>query len=539
MAIGKGHSIRERVELRLVLHIRTLDGRLNATLDSIDQGVTGIPVTSILQAGSKVSFDVGRIKGSFEGNIDQTGTEIAGNWRQGGSLPLKFSRGHAAMTVQEKPVPTYDIDGNWATTLDAGAVVLRLVFHMAHIEGGLTVTLDSPDQGVVGIRASAVLYQDSALTIELDQIDGVFTGKANKNFSAIAGTWKQGGRSFPLVLKRLKDGVGLERRRPQNPARPYPYNEEDVFYKDKLHHDLIGATLTIPRGKAPFPAVLLIPGSGSQDRDETVMGHKPFLVMADYLTRRGIMVLRADDRGVGQSSKNPATAGMDEFAADAEAGLTYLKTRPEVDQSSIGLVGHSAGGSVASIVAARDPHVAFVILLAAPGVRGEQNLVEQVRLISLASGNTQAGAEKDANEEREILNLVKDQGRDVREELQKKLASKLPVGQLKAQIAAITSPWFRQYISYDPAVSLKKIRCPVLALSGEKDLQVPPRLNLPAIRKALDESGKIHFEVDELASLNHLFQTARTGLPTEYASIEETMSPAALQKIGDWILKQK
>jgi fermentation-respiration switch protein FrsA (DUF1100 family) len=349
------------------------------------------------------------------------------------------------------------------------------------------------------------------------------------------------GSPLPLTLKRIKDQSELELRRPQNPVKPYPYREEDVTYTIKAAGNTLAATLTVPPGKGPFPAVLLIVGSGPHDRDESLMGHKPFLVLSDYLTRKGIVVLRADKRGVGKSTGDYATATTADFAADAEAGVAFLKSRPEVDPHKIGLIGHSEGGIIAPLAAVADPDVAFIVLMAGSGVPGDQIIVEQARLIAEAGGETKEKAAADAEKERETLALVETEKDPAA--LNKLLGIKLaaegvPDAQIAAQTKALTSPWIRYFLTYDPATALRKLTCPVLALSGEKDLQVPPAQNLPAIRKALEESGNKHVEVDELPGLNHLFQTAKTGSPSEYAQIEETMSPVALDKIAAWILKQ-
>jgi pimeloyl-ACP methyl ester carboxylesterase len=478
--------------------------------------------------------------GTYEGKVNAAATEIDGTWTQGQPLPLDFKRVTAAAKTVPKPAKPSDIDGAWMGTLDAGTMKLRIVFHITNTEDGLTATMDSPDQGAKGLPVTSVTRDGASLRLEMKQIAGAFDGKISKDLTTIEGTWTQAGNSLPLVLKRVKDAAELERRRPQNPVKPYPYRDEDVSYPNPAAAITLAATLTIPPGKGPFPAVLLIVGSGPHDRDEALMGHRPFLVLSDYLTRHGIVVLRADDRGVGKSGGKFATATTADLATDAEAGVAYLKHRPEVDPRKIGLVGHSEGGIIAPMVAARNPDVAFIVMMAGPGVPGDQILEAQSRLIAEADGQSPAEAEKNANEEREVLALVKNEkdSAALESDLRKKLAGRGPEAQVDAQIKTLTSPWFRYFLAYDPAGALRKVRCPVLALNGEKDLQVPPTLNLPAIRQALEAGGNHHFEADELPGLNHLFQTARTGAPSEYAEIEETISPVALEKIAGWILKE-
>jgi hypothetical protein len=528
-------------ELRLVLHIaQGDDGSFKATLDSVDQGVNGIPVTSISLKDSHVSFTVDSIHASYEGRVNASGLSIEGTWTQRQSLPLTFERAAVPMKTEHKPAKPSDIDGIWSGTLDTGAITLRIVFHITNTEDGLTATMDSPDQNAKGLPVTAVTRSGSALILELKQVGGKFEGKINNDLTVIDGTWTQGGASLPLTLKRVKDAAKLERRRPQNPKKPYPYREEEVTYDNKAAGIRLAATLTVPPGEGPFPAVVLITGSGPQDRDETLLGHRPFLVLADYLTRQGITVLRADDRGVGQSGGNFATATTADFATDAEAGVAYLKTRPEADPQKIGLIGHSEGAIIAPMVAARNPDVTFLVMMAGSGVPGDEILVAQVLLISEASGRSHAQAEQSAAEEREILAMVKQEKDNavLEKELREKLAGKIPEARLGVQIKALDSPWFRYFVEYDPATALRRVTCPVLAITGEKDLQVPPKQNLPAIRKALEAAGNKNFEVVELPGLNHLFQTAKTGAPSEYAEIEETMSPVAIEKITSWILKR-
>ena len=528
-------------ELRLVLHImKNPDGSLKGTLDSIDQGANGIPIQSVSLNNSKLTLDVAAVNGSYQGTVNKDTSEIDGTWTQGQSLPLNFKRASAPIKTEPAPAKPSDIDGAWMGTLDTGAVKLRIVFHITNTEDGLTATMDSLDQGMNGLPTTSATRNGSSLKIEANQIGGSYEGTISKDHSQIDGTWSQGGGTLPLVLKPVKDAADLNRPRPQNPVKPYPYRDEDVSYRNTEQNVTLAATFTIPQGKGPFPAVLLITGSGPQDRDESIMGHKPFLVLSDYLTRQGIAVLRADDRGVGKSTGKFSGATTADFATDAEAGVAYLKTRPEVDPHKIGLVGHSEGGIVAPMVAARDSDVAFIVMMAGSGVPGDQILPEQVLQLALAAGKSKEKAEQAASQERAILGVVEKEkdAAVLQKDLREKLASEVPEAQMGAQISVLTSPWFRYFLTYDPATALRKVKCPVLAINGEKDRQVSPKQNLPAIRHALTEGGNKNFEVLELPGLNHLFQTAKTGAVSEYSEIEETMSPLAMKTIADWILKQ-
>ena len=526
-------------ELRLVLHvIKGGDGGLKATLDSVDQNANGIPVSSISLKSSQVSLGVDAVHGTYEGKVAADGQTISGTWSQGQSLPLNFKRATAPVKTEHKPAKPSDIDGAWMGLLDTGAIKLRVVFHIVNTEDGLTATMDSPDQGAKGLPVTSVTRDGAALKMEAKQLGGVFEGRIAADRSSIEGTWTQSGASLLLALKPVKDQSELERKHPQNPVKPYPYREEEVSYDNKVQNVTLAATLTLPQGKGPFPGVLLITGSGPQDRDESLLGHKPFLILSDYLTRKEIAVLRADDRGTGKSTGNFGAATTADFATDVEAGVAYLKTRSEIDPHKIGLIGHSEGGIIAPMVAARNPDVAFIVMMAGSGVPGDQILPAQVQAMEEASGKIHEEAVKDAAHERELLALIETEKDEtvLEKELKEKISGEVPELQIGAQIKTLTSPWFRYFLTYDPATALRKVKCPVLAINGEKDTQVPPKQNLPAIRKALEEADNKHFEADELPGLNHLFQTAKTGSPAEYAQIEETISPVALEKMANWIL---
>lgn len=529
-------------ELRLVLHItKAADGTLQATLDSIDQpGANGIPVKTITLKDSKMSLDIPAVHGTYDGKVAADATTISGTWTQGSSLPLEFKRATALVKTEHKPAKPSDIDGAWMGTLDLGTVQLRVVFHLLNTEDGLTATMDSPDQGANGLPTTSVTRDGARLKIEAKAIGGVFEGAIAADLSSIDGTFTQLGAAHPLVLKRVKDKAEMELKRPQVPTKPYPYREEEVSYDNKVQNVTLAATLTIPEGKGPFPAVVLITGSGPQDRDESLMGHKPFLILSDYLTRHGIAVLRADDRGTGKSTGDFKGATTADFATDTEAGISYLKTRSEINPHKIGLVGHSEGGVIAPMIAARNKNVAFIVMMAGTGVPGDQVLVAQGEAIQISNGKDPIGAAKEAADEKAMLTLVETEKDEavLEKELKEKLAGQLPEAQIGLQIAQVTSPWFRYFLTYDPATALRKVTCPVLAINGSLDKQVLPSQNLPAIREALAEAGNQHVEIDELPGLNHLFQTATTGSPMEYSRIEETMSPVALDKMASWILKQ-
>jgi pimeloyl-ACP methyl ester carboxylesterase len=311
----------------------------------------------------------------------------------------------------------------------------------------------------------------------------------------------------------------------------------------------LAGTLTLARGKASAPAVILITGSGAENRDEEVFGHKPFLVIADYLTRQGIDVLRVDDRGVGGSSGSEPNSTSEDFAADVTAGIEFLKNHKGINPKQIGLIGHSEGGLIAPMVAAKSNDVAFIVMLAGPGLPGEEILYLQGAAILKARRATPEILARQRAQQEMIFTVVKQEKdntvarKKLREALDKQMADasesekarQAPA--LEAQFERVLSPWFRYFLTYDPRPALAKVRCPVLALNGENDLQVPVIENTQAIEATLKAAGNKDVTVVRLPKLNHLFQTSETGSPSEYGKIEETFSPAALKIIGDWILK--
>jgi len=441
-----------------------------------------------------------------------------------------------------------DISGQWNGLLNIQGIQLRLVFHISQLENGYTATMDSPDQGVKDIPVTSIAFEDKVLKLEVASAGIQYEGTLNES-SIFEGTFKQGGMSLPLEL--TMDEVKAEKmKRPQEPIPPHPYYTEEVKFNNKKAKIKLAGTLTLPSKKGNFPAVILISGSGPQNRNEELMGHKPFLVLADYLTRNGIAVLRFDDRGTAESTGDFETATTFDFATDVESAVRYLKKRKEIDNTNIGLIGHSEGGIIAPIVAANSDDVGFIVLLAGTGIRGDQLLLLQQELIGRASGMSEMDLEKTLQVNKGSFDLIV-QSEDT-DSLQKQLTeylkqslsdypqSAIPQGMTEAafielQVNQLTSPWMSNFIKYDPSLVLEKVSCPVLAINGEKDLQVPPSVNLEAIETALEKGGNQQVTTKELANLNHLFQTCETGSPNEYAQIEETFSPVALKVISTWV----
>jgi uncharacterized protein len=456
------------------------------------------------------------------------------------------------MDAAAQPSP---VAGEWGGSLQVGGQSLPLVFRIVEGEdGSLTGTMDSPAQGATGIPVESTTLEGDRLVMELPPLAARFEGTLVEP-DRIEGEWTQGGASLPLQLRR--DAAPARPSRPQDPVPPLPYRVEDVTYPNQEAGIELAGTFTIPRGEGPFPAVALITGSGPQDRDESLMGHRPFLVLSDHLTRQGIAVLRSDDRGVGGSGGDFSTATTRDFAADAAAAVAWLRARPEVDGGAVGLVGHSEGGIVAPMVAVERGGVDFVVLLAGPGLPGEEILYLQGAAVSRAMGAPEPAVERTLELQRRLFGVVRsveDQTQrtaSLREELQSILDETpaaerpglgIPPGQeenwIQGQVMSLSTPWFRYFLLHDPADDLRNLQIPVLALLGGKDLQVPPGENAAAIRAALESGGNPDPTVEVLDGLNHLFQQAETGSPMEYGQIEETFAPAALERVSDWILER-
>jgi pimeloyl-ACP methyl ester carboxylesterase len=401
-----------------------------------------------------------------------------------------------SLASQAQVQPTTALIGSWSGKLKVGPVSLTLVLHLEQADGYVTVTLDSPDQGAKGIGAFKEFLSDDSIAIKIETL-GV-TYRARLKDDKLDGTFSQNGISLPLVLTR---GVP-EMKRPQRPQPPYPYETEEVTFRNEKDSARLAGTLTYPVGyskqskKKPV-VVLLVSGSGQQNRDEELMGHSPFLVIADYLARHGIATLRYDDRATGASVGGEVkNATTEDFMRDALAGLDFLRHQKAFGK--VGLLGHSEGGAIAFMLASRKK-TDFIVSLAGPGVKGDTLLVKQENCIQQLSG----------------------------------MPATMTVEQFRQQPEVQQMRWLQWFIDYDPSADIRKSRCPVFALNGDRDCQVISSQNLTAIRQLLPKSKKNL--VKEYPTLNHLFQHCTTGLLTEYSEIEETISPEVLSDIAQWI----
>ena len=438
------------------------------------------------------------------------------------------------------------LEGNWMGTLQIPSGELRVVFRISkNADGTYGGFTDSPDQYQFGIRLGSVTFQDGSVRIEVPGV-GSYEGKMVASDTIEGGLYAG---KLPLTLKRVEQ-TPEPPRRPQTPQKPYPYREEEVAYDNAAASVRIAGTLTIPAGNGPFPAVLLIAGSGAADRDETIFAHKPFLVLADHLTRMGIAVLRVDKRGVGQTTGTFRGSGIKDFASDALAGVQYLKTRPEVDGKKIGLVGHSEGGGTASVVATQSRDVSYVVLLGSMGMSGYDILVLQDGTEARAAGKSDEEIALIRGYSRRFYSIILEETeRTAIEERARKLQDSLTEAEKKAlgwpnlggslSLNWALNPAAREMLQFDICPILRKVSCPVLALNGSKDSQVPPKENLGGIARELKAGGNRNVTIREMPGLNHLFQTCETGATSEYVKIEETMAPAALEAISSWIAEQR
>jgi uncharacterized protein len=437
--------------------------------------------------------------------------------------------------------PTRDSTaGEWAGRIGIPGAPLDIGIRLTPEGDGLRGEIDIPAQGIKAMPLADVLLEGRELSFRLPEMpgDAWFRGTFEPDAKSIPGAFTQFGQSFPLVLR-----PGPVAGRPQEPKPPFPYRSEDVTYPGQ-GVDLAG-TLTLPEGPGPFTAVVLVTGNGPQDRNEELLGHKPFLLLADILTRAGYAVLRVDDRGVGGSGGSLYTSNYDELTGDVVAGVDFLRRRPEIDAARIGLLGRSEGGSLVPLAAQRTP-VAFAVLMATPAASGEEVLVLQNQLLLESAGAPQEVIEAQVAYVRVLAGLLREEDYEgayalaTRQLVEQALA--LPPEQqpsqedVEAEVAATVSPYYRSWVVHDPAPALHALRVPVLAFYGGADLQVPAGQNEPRMRTLL--AGHPDATVRTLPGLNHLMQPAGTGGFDEYGSIDTTIDPQVLDLVRSWLTQR-
>jgi pimeloyl-ACP methyl ester carboxylesterase len=519
------------------------------TFHLMERTLSADTLRDFVAAGDSVTFAFGQGE-----RLSTVGARVAGDSLRGGlsrggrSRALRLARASAA------PDPANRLLGYWAGALESdGALVLRVGLEFAPAPcGQVYATMDSPDQGANDLPFTALSLAGDSLRFAMAYLSGSFSGVVSADSTRIAGTWSQGPTALEMKVTRGDSAVG---RRPQEPTPPYPYDTVAVTYQNREGGVRFAGTLTLPREAGPFPAVLMLTGSGAQNRDETVMGHRPFLILADHLTRRGIATLRVDDRGVGGSSGNVMTATIADNAGDALAGVAFLTSQPKIDPRRIGLLGHSEGGWVAPLAATRSTDVAFLVLLAGPAVTGEEIRHAQDSVMAVLSGAPLDYVAADRAVSQALYDALKGEPNDslalIRmAEAAAAAGERLPPAQRARLDSAwagvnmeqvwrpMVTPWFRYLLAYDPRPVLAQVKVPVLALFGEKDVQVPPAQSVPPMEAAFRAAGNRDATIRVFPGLNHLFQHAETGLIEEYGRIEETVAPEVLQAVTEWITRQ-
>lgn len=442
------------------------------------------------------------------------------------------------------------IIGSWEGTLPTHSKTIKIIATFsADSVGKIKGVVDSPEQGLSNLALDNVSFADNLLKFEFKAGGTIYEGKLTAD--EINGKWSQGGQSATVNFKRVAKTPTPKTsapNKPQTPQPPFPYKSEEIVFENKKANVKLAGTLTIPNSSRPVPAVILLTVAGPNDRDMSNGGHKHFAVLADFLTRQGIAVLRYDDRGVGKSTGDLFQSTISDFADDALAGIEFLKSRSEIDKQKIGLVGNSEGGAVAPLAATRSTDVAFVVMLAGPGITGAEIIKTQTQTLAKSQGLSAKETAKIlalGNKVFQILATEKDD--EKAKVLLRKLAKENPItpvlganllgtNDLEAQIKLYVSPWYRYQISYDPKTVLAKVKCPILVMNGELDMIINAKQNLQSIQEVLSQNGNPDYTIIHLPRLNHIFQTAKTGSPTEYRTLEETFSPLALKTIANWIL---
>jgi len=426
------------------------------------------------------------------------------------------------------------VEGYWKGQIDLGAQKMEMAFDIKVTENGFVSTLDVPAQGAFDVPIDKTEFHQGKLDLRMDAMNATYSGE--QKGLAIEGSFTQHGMSFPLILERAVKEA--KQARPQDPKPPFNYKAEEVTFINPKEGNTLAGTLTLPEGEGPFPAVVLVSGSGQQNRDEELMNHRPFWVVADYLSRRGIAVLRYDDRGMGGSTGEVVEATSLDFSYDAEAAFDFLRNRKEINASQVGILGHSEGGVINFMVAARRPEVAFLISLAGPAVKGIDVLKEQQRAILRAQGMTEEMIQFSTNANAQLFDIVEtSKDRAEADSLMRQLVKGWGYNEelTEQTVGQLTSAWMYYFLKYDPTEAIVKTKCPALLLNGSKDLQVIASQNLPAYEKIIADYGKTNLTLRELPDLNHLFQHSETGSPNEYFEIEETISPEVLEMIVGFV----
>ena len=538
--------------LKLGLHFTlNSEGTWKGTMDSPEQRAFNIPMDSVVLAGDRLRFEIRSVRAKFDGIVSTNPTRIQGSWTQGTNIQV-------VLHVDEKSQPAKAVvmdsfSGTWNGHIELEKTKLAMVLHLSQDDDGKwRGALDSPEQGAMGIPVDLASVNGKEIYCEIKSAGASIKATLSEDSQTIEGMWVQGEKySFRLHRSSVPKIV---LHRPQTPRAPFPYRTEDITFENKTAKIRLAGTLTLPDGTGPHPAIVLISGSGAHNRDEEMNEHKVFFVIADYLTRKGVAVLRYDDRGTGESTGAFSGTTTLDFADDAISAVEYLSGRSDILVEQIGLLGHSEGGIVAPIAEVKSGKVAFVVLLAGPGVDGEQLLYEQSRRIIASNGGSEEVIEENRLVQEELFRIVATESNASIAETKLKQLSETKAAQHKengwsnqkieewnsafqADCTRVNSPWFRMFLTLDPADWLRRVRAPILVINGDRDTQVVPDQNLPAIENALKLGGHSSYVIKRLPQLNHQLQTCKTGSPEEYREIEETIAPIALEAVAEWVLK--
>ncbi|MCA9132322.1 MAG: alpha/beta fold hydrolase [Planctomycetales bacterium] len=521
---------------------REAGGPWAGELLSLDEGERRFPLAQLVRTDEHLNFEIAASGARFEGQVDASAQRVSGTWRQrNAELELAFER--VASLPDEEPLALW--------TGQINAVIQKLDVAFRQLKNG-EWRFDSLSQKAGGFVATHQ-REGQQITLEVPALQAKFSGTLHAESNEIVGKWQQNFISLDLTLHESQSNRSKmpQPHRPQTPQPPFPYAVREVEFANPQAGIRLSGTLTQPEVAEPVPALVLISGSGPQDRNETIADHQPFWVLADHFTRRGIAVLRFDDRGVGGSQGAQESATSLDFANDVRAAVRFLREQPGIDPERIGLCGHSEGAAIGSLVAVDDSRIALLIMMAGAGVSGERILMSQSKLVLQAADVPAEEIERQSQMQRILIDLAKQQPLPSVEEYTRQAVQALaPLlsdeekstargeAMIRASAAQLTSPWFQFFLAYDPSTTLERLRCPVLVLVGEKDLQVDPELNLPPITAALERAGSADHRVERLPNLNHLFQNCRTGGLTEYQELEETIHPPVLKLMTDWILAQ-
>lgn len=530
-------------KLTMKVEIAKKEAGYSAIVYVVEQGNAKIPVDKIGMTDKKMTWEIDSINASFEGTFDESGEVCAGAFTQHGkAFDLKLNRVNP--TEEKADVQVEFWKGTFVpekgVELEMGIKIFRST------EGELTAKLDSYSQGVTDLpvefekKGNTYIVKYPAASLE-------YSGVLDESKEKLLGTLKQGSSEHKLDFIKTDFGNAPRFDRPQTPRAPFPYESKEVKFENSKQVATLAGTLTVPSGEGPFPVAIMISGSGASDRDESFFGHKPFMVIADDLTRQGIAVLRFDDRGRGESTGEYSGATSADLATDVEAGIEFLKKHPKIDVDKIGLIGHSEGGLIAPMIAAERDDVHFIVLLAGPGVNGGVILKSQSTAMMKAAGESEEKLKANQQIHDAILSLIKKNPKLTSDEIEaastaylesveNETTRKLMEPSAKQLVAILKSKWVRFFVQHEPAKTLGKVKCHVLAMNGEKDLQVLCDLNLDPIERALKKSSAASFQVVRLPDMNHMFQeTDGSGTPGDYGKIEESFSPKALRIIRDWV----